>query len=101
MNCFFVLFSGLAQVMDKIHVSASSRLYESHDTPLLLVQLLAMEPWRRLDKDGNTLLYIRNKHSIYFMLLYFLHLRNKNKLPICLWRFCENSPQGRCTVMTY
>ncbi|XP_047119753.1 zinc finger MYND domain-containing protein 10 [Schistocerca piceifrons] len=44
--------------LDSLPISATSRVFETHDIPLLLLNLIETTPWQREDKDGTTIKYI-------------------------------------------
>lgn len=57
---FMEIFSCLANALEKIHISAMGRLYNTHDVLLMMAELLQMEPWHRKDNDGKPQQYIGN-----------------------------------------
>ncbi|EEB12756.1 zinc finger protein MYND domain-containing protein, putative [Pediculus humanus corporis] len=44
----------LAEFVEEIPLSASSRMYKTHDVPLLMVNLIQMSPWKRVNSKINT-----------------------------------------------
>ena len=68
LRCLTIV-SCLSNMLDKIHVSASARLYNTHDTPLLMAELLQLEPWLKRDDNGNMQLFIGNSIIIYVYLI--------------------------------
>lgn len=49
-------------MLEIIHISATGRLYSTHDTLLMMVELLQLEPWNRNDNEGKPQQYIGTLH---------------------------------------
>ncbi|KAK7863270.1 hypothetical protein R5R35_001477 [Gryllus longicercus] len=58
------ILSYIAQALDRLPLPATTRIYNTHDVPMMFKNLLDSMPWIRHDAKGHTLKYLEGKWKL-------------------------------------